>query len=40
MFGPKRKAGEYTFKQIDPPITQQKYDTFVRELEYLKKIQH
>jgi len=38
MFGPKRKAGEYTFKKIDPPITKEKYDEFVKKLEHLKKV--
>ena len=38
MFGPKRKAGEKAFKEIDPPITQETYDEFVCSLEHLKKV--
>jgi len=38
MFGPKRRAGEKTFKYIDPPITQKTYDGFVKSLEHLKKV--
>ena len=38
MFGPKRKVGEKTFKHIDPPVTQETYDDFVRNLKHLKKV--
>ena len=38
MFGPKRKAGEKTFREVDPPVTREKFDAFVKSLEHLKKV--
>lgn len=38
MFGPKRKIGEKAIRDIDPPLTQQKYDEYVKNLEHLKKV--